>query len=366
MEKINTVITKMIHYYQGDTRRIAHFLKVYALAKSIGEAEQLDPFTQEILEIAAVTHDIGIKISEEKYGNTLGSHQQIEGPPIARNLLESLAIPEAIISRVCYLISKHHTYKQIKGLDYQILVEADFLVNLDEENCNLKSILHARKNIFKTATGISYLKYFFIDGIIFDVDGTLWDSTQIVADSWNEVIQKESDLDITVTAEQLISLFGRPLDEIARCIFPTLAPEEQVRLEKACCNYENQVLETKCGILYPYLEEVLSYLSKRYPLFLVSNCQSGYIEAFLKVTGFGKYFKDFTCPGETGLLKADNLHIIMKRNRLKRPLYIGDTDGDYQACTQAGVPMIFASYGFGNVTDPDYSIDSLLELKDIL
>src|SRR5574344_1295351 len=134
MNHIGQVIKAMIAYYAGDVRRINHFLKVYGFAKAIGEMEGLDESTQEILEIAALTHDIGIKNSEKKYSSSAGNYQQIEGPPEAKTLLANLGVESNVIDRVCWLIAHHHTYTDIHGIDYQILVEADFLVNAFEDN----------------------------------------------------------------------------------------------------------------------------------------------------------------------------------------------------------------------------------------
>ena len=123
---IEQVLLKMIEYYRGDPRRVNHFLKVFGYAKAIGAGEKLDNNTQEILEIAALTHDIGIRNSEAKYGSSAGKYQQIEGPPEAEMLLRELNVDVVIIERVCWLIAHHHTYNNIEGLDYQILIEADF------------------------------------------------------------------------------------------------------------------------------------------------------------------------------------------------------------------------------------------------
>ena len=143
----------MIAYYAGDVRRINHFLKVYSFAKTIGEMEGLDESTQEIIEIAALTHDIGIKNSEKKYNSSAGNYQQIEGPPEAKKLLERLDVESGIIDRVYWLIAHHHTYTDIQGIDYQILVEADFLVNFYEDNVSQDSIQSIRDKIFKTLSG---------------------------------------------------------------------------------------------------------------------------------------------------------------------------------------------------------------------
>lgn len=152
------VLRAMLGYYAGDPRRIGHFLKVYGFARAIGEGEGLDAETLEILEIAALTHDIGIKNSEIKYNSTAGTYQQQEGPPEARALLEGLGAAPELIDRVCWLIAHHHTYKDITGADYQILVEADFLVNAYEDEMTPDAILSALRRLFRTETGISLLK----------------------------------------------------------------------------------------------------------------------------------------------------------------------------------------------------------------
>ncbi|KAB1437804.1 HD domain-containing protein [Candidatus Galacturonibacter soehngenii] len=160
--KIGEVINAMISYYSGDVRRINHFLKVYSFAKTIGEMENLTEETQNILEIAAVTHDIGIKISEQKYNSCAGNYQQIEGPPEAKELLSSLNIESEIIERVCYLIAHHHTYHNIVEMDYQILVEADFLVNAYEDNMDDVAIEKVKNKLFRTETGKKLLEQMYI------------------------------------------------------------------------------------------------------------------------------------------------------------------------------------------------------------
>lgn len=157
MRNTGSVINEMIRYYSGDARRIQHFLKVYGFAKTIGELENLSEELQEILEVAAVVHDIGIKVSEEKYQSSAGEYQQLEGPPIAKDMLSSLGYEKALIERVCYLIAHHHTYQNIEGLDYQILVEADFLVNISEDAMSEPMIASIKEKIFRTKTGLEFL-----------------------------------------------------------------------------------------------------------------------------------------------------------------------------------------------------------------
>lgn len=148
----------MMRYYEGDPKRIHHFLKVYGFAKAVGTAEALPQETQELLEITALTHDIGIRNSEAKYGSSAGSYQQIEGPPEADKLLRSLGVAERIIDRVCWLIAHHHTYQNIQGLDYQILVEADFLVNAYEDAMTPEAIAAFGRRVFRTRAGKELLK----------------------------------------------------------------------------------------------------------------------------------------------------------------------------------------------------------------
>lgn len=202
-----------------------------------------------------------------------------------------------------------------------------------------------------------------MDSIIFDVDGTLWDSTEIVADSWTDYLKNKENINMNITSAKLKSLFGQLLPDIAAQLFPRYSKKEQLRIIDGCCEAEHQALEKAKAPIYPGLEETLSVLSKKYPLFIVSNCQAGYIEVFLKATGFGRYFTGHLCPGDTGMPKGDNIQKIIQDYKLSSPVYVGDTAGDYNASKQAGLPFVFASYGFGNVENPDYTIS---ELKDLI
>lgn len=157
MEHTN-VIHEMILFDRGDARRIQHFLKVYQFAALIGKLEGLSPEKQEILEIAAILHDIGIIPSEKKYGISNGKLQEQEGPSYARELLNRIGGygPE-FIDRVCFLIAHHHTYEGVDGLDWQILLEADFLVNSFEKNMTEEAIKKFRASVFRTKSGIALL-----------------------------------------------------------------------------------------------------------------------------------------------------------------------------------------------------------------
>ena len=207
-----------------------------------------------------------------------------------------------------------------------------------------------------------------MDSIIFDVDGTLWDTTHVVADAWNEVVRSETSLDLSIPPQKLKTLFGKTMPDIAAILFPEEPKENQLRLIDLCCQREEEALRKKSGALYPQLESVLTQLAARLPLFLVSNCQAGYIETFLDCTGFAPYITDHLCPGDTGEGKAENIREIIRRHHLKSPVYVGDTDGDYQAVKSAGdsIPFIFASYGFGFVENPDYVITCPADLLSLL
>ena len=149
----DTLIEEMIKYYKGAPKRIQHFLKVYEFASMIGRMENIDSGVQHILETAAIVHDIGIKKCEKKYGKCDGSLQEKEGPAIAAKMLRKLGYNPDVIARCGYLIAHHHTYSGISGIDYRILVEADFLVNLYEDNADKKAIITAYDRIFRTNSG---------------------------------------------------------------------------------------------------------------------------------------------------------------------------------------------------------------------
>lgn len=204
-----------------------------------------------------------------------------------------------------------------------------------------------------------------MDSIIFDVDGTLWDSTDIVAKAWTEVIQQKTDLDMIITAEKLHGLFGQILPDIAKQIFTEETTERQLELINMCCDEEHRALLLTPPAPFPGMEETLAELSKKYKLYMVSNCEAGYIEVFLEATGFAPYFQGHLCPGDTGNAKASNILQIIREHNLKSPVYVGDTAGDYKATKEAQIPFVFASYGFGDVENPDYIIKKPTDLLEL-
>lgn len=198
--------------------------------------------------------------------------------------------------------------------------------------------------------------------ILFDLDGTLWDSTEAICEIWNAVISKETKAPSTLTRADICALMGKTMEDIAAALFPYKPKHEQMRLIALCGEAENECLQKHGAILYDRLEETLQALAKDQPLFIVSNCQDGYIQAFLQAHGLAEYFTDIEMSGRTGKPKGDNIRLIMERNALTNAVYVGDTEDDQTAARQAGIPFIFAAYGFGSVSDPDGVIQNLSEL----
>lgn len=158
MTKTAAAIEKMILFYEGSLHDINHFLKVYAYAETIGRLEKLDAVTHERLALAAVIHDIACPLCRLKYGNAAGKHQEAEGGPLAVQFLTPLGCARDTVERVSYIVAHHHTYTDVDGLDYQILLEADFLVNADESGMPKEAVRKAKDAFFKTGTGIRLLR----------------------------------------------------------------------------------------------------------------------------------------------------------------------------------------------------------------
>lgn len=205
------------------------------------------------------------------------------------------------------------------------------------------------------------------DSIIFDLDGTLWDSSANVALAWQMAVEEVDYVTEMMTVEKVRSITGLAYNVIFDTLFPYLNPEQRTELMNICAKYELEILYSKGGELYPGLDETLAYLVQHYKLFIVSNCQSGYIEVFLKLSGLGHYFTGHQCYGTKLQPKAENIKDVVNDYGLAAPVYIGDTIGDYTSATKAGVPFIFADYGFGKVeAGMVATIRGLPELKDIL
>ena len=188
------------------------------------------------------------------------------------------------------------------------------------------------------------------DGLLFDLDGTLWDSVDAICVSWRRVLERRApELAGLMTRENVTGCMGMLLPDIVKKVLPDL-PREQVQpVLKELLEEENAYVAVHGGVLYPQVPETLELLARDYPLCIVSNCQDGYIEAFFQAHGLGQYFVDYENPGRTGKAKADNIALVVERRGMKRPLYIGDTQSDFEAASGAGVPFLHAAYGFGTI-----------------
>lgn len=204
------------------------------------------------------------------------------------------------------------------------------------------------------------------NGIIFDLDGTLWDSTEQVVKAWNYVLNESNETDYRMTAEDLKKLMGKTVKEIASIVLNELTEQSAFEIVKLCCQVEQVYLEKQGGVLYPKLEETLNELIKNYSLYIVSNCQEGYIETFLKYHKLGGYFSDYENHGRTNLSKGENIKLIIERNKLYGAVYVGDTQGDCDAAKLAGIPFIHARYGFGNVKEECCFVNSIDELPMLI
>lgn len=203
-------------------------------------------------------------------------------------------------------------------------------------------------------------------GLIFDMDGTLWDSSENVAASWTEKI-RELNYDLPdITKKDIMSVMGLTMDKIADILFSSLSKEERMELLRLCCDHENDYLRRHGGVLYPELEKTLIRLKEKYHLYIVSNCQSGYIESFLDYYSFGKYFDDIECYGNNLFEKGDNIALITKRNNLDKAWYIGDIQGDYDATMKAGLDFIHAAYGFGTIEQSVPELEKFSDLPELM
>ena len=202
------------------------------------------------------------------------------------------------------------------------------------------------------------------ESLIFDIDGTLWDSRALVAEGYNIQLKEEGLEHLFVNAEIFKSLFGKVMTEIADVIFASVPLPERYALMDRCMEPENRYLyENPCRIGYPNVKETLAELSKKYRLFIVSNSQCGYPELCIEKLGLGEYIQGHMCFGDTGLSKGKTIRCLMEKHNIESCAYIGDTQGDYEATLEAKVPFIFAAYGFGQ---PEGYTAKIEKIEDLL
>lgn len=203
--------------------------------------------------------------------------------------------------------------------------------------------------------------------IMFDLDGTMWDSAVGVAASWNEVF-READASLpALTAEDVHKVMGMTMKEISQVLQPTMDPATREEVFERCCRHEVDYLYDHPGDLYPGLQETLDALrSMGYELAVVSNCQLGYVKAFLHSSGLGDRFIDYEEWERTGLSKGENIRLVMERNGYREAIYVGDTIKDQEAAKAAGIPFIHAAYGFGETVEPEGVIRDITELPEAI
>ena len=201
--------------------------------------------------------------------------------------------------------------------------------------------------------------------LIFDIDGTLWDSRQIVADGFNHHLASIGREDLFVTAEYLTGLFGKTKTEIADIMLSSIPAPERYEILTACMEEEHRFLEKDpCSIGFPGVVETLEKLREDYRLFIVSNAQRGYPELMMDKLSIRHLFEGWLCFGDTGKSKGETIQILMERHGIGKAIYIGDTQGDLEASRHSGLPFVFCKFGFGQPEAYDATVDSFPELMD--
>lgn len=273
---------------------------------------------------------------------------EFDSQPIGKSLRSQNAVV-----RMFALLDRRTGKRTLERLRGRMQQEPQWLqmiyyIRLEAENLPLSGKEHAMKK-----------------GILFDLDGTLWDSSAQVTEAWNRTIREKTGRPEQFTVDDMHSYMGRTLEVIAGMMFPALPEAERIAILKQCSLDELVHLAAQdCPPLYPAEQTVLEQLAQDYVLGIVSNCQDGYIEIYLDKCGFGALFTDHECAGKTGLSKGENIRLVMERQGITDCVYLGDTQGDADAAAEAEIPFIHAAYGFGRVGACAASIREIRELPD--
>jgi phosphoglycolate phosphatase len=205
-----------------------------------------------------------------------------------------------------------------------------------------------------------------IDAVVFDLDGTLWDTSASCAVAWNRVLARHRIPFRPITEHDVRAVTGKPHDDCIREVFAGLNEAHIATLAAETQEEDNQAIAELGGELFGGVGAGLKALCARYPLYIVSNCQAGYVETFFAWSRLGGCFRDFECWGNTGLSKPQNLRVLIDRNRLLHPVFVGDTPGDHAAARECGVPFLHVAYGFGQCPDADHRFASFPALTAYL
>ena len=204
------------------------------------------------------------------------------------------------------------------------------------------------------------------ESLIFDIDGTLWDSRALVAEGYNIQLEREGLSHLAVNAEMFLPLFGKIMTEIADIIFPSIPAPERYALMERCMDTENVHLQNNpCKIGYPGIRETMEKLAEKHRLFIVSNSQQGYPELCIRKLGLEKLISGHLCFGDTGTTKGQTIKTLMERYSISSAIYIGDTQGDYEATLEAGIPFLWADYGFDTPAGFDLRIHTPRDLMKL-
>lgn len=204
----------------------------------------------------------------------------------------------------------------------------------------------------------------FMKAIIFDLDGTLWDTSDIVVEKWNEVLSRRCK-NFVMTKETMGSLMGKNKDQFIDAFFVGVDKSEAYSLIDEIFVLEQEYLRAYGGNMYSNVSKTIKELKEKYAVMIVSNCQCGYMDAFLSYYGIGDLITDTECAGGTGLSKGENIRLVIERNGIEKAVYVGDTESDFVASKQAGLPFVYASYGFGKCTEYDATIDEFVKIKEV-